>query len=73
MRTSMPYSAARSRASSRSRELAEKPPPMTSVRAPRDWQASNALRVSTSFTASEKEAAMSSAGKGVPSSWSDST
>ena len=56
----------RSSASARSRELAATPPPITSVSTPWSRQASIALAVSTSQTASWKLAATSSTGTGSP-------
>ena len=53
-------------ASARSRELAATPPPMRRSSTPCSWQASTALRVSTSATASWKLAATSATGTGSP-------
>src|SRR5699024_11382023 len=58
MRTSIPSRAPCSAMSSRSRELAENPPPMTNVVAPTARHAASDLVTSTSTTASENEAAM---------------
>ena len=65
-RTRMPYDEARSSASTRSREFAATPPPMRMSSMPSERAASIALRVSTSQTASWKDAATSATGTGSP-------
>ena len=69
----MPAAAQRSSASARSRELAATPPPITRCSTPWARQASTALRVSTSATASWNEAATSATGTGWPSASRAST
>nr|KEP23528.1 hypothetical protein DA06_07645 [Georgenia sp. SUBG003] len=69
----IPCASARSAASSRSRELAEKPPPMTRVSHPLRSHAASDLVTRTSATASEKPAATSAAGTSSPRSWQAST
>ena len=62
MRSVMPASAHRFAAMSRSWELAENPPPTTSVSTPCARQAAIVLAVSTSATASANDAATSGSG-----------
>src|SRR5688572_28002183 len=66
-RTRMLCFAARCSANARSREFAATPPPITRVSTPLARQASIALAVSTSQTASWKEAETSATGTGTPS------
>ena len=65
-RSVTPAASQRSCASDRSRALAATPPPISRVSTPDSRQASSALRVSTSTTASWKEAATSATGTGCP-------
>ena len=65
-RSTMPAAAQRSSASARSRELAATPPPSTRWSTPWSRQARTALAVSTSATASWKDAATSASGTGSP-------
>ena len=68
-----PAAAARSASSSRSRRLAATPPPISRSVAPVAWQASIALALSTSQTASWKLAATSAVGTSRPSASAVST
>src|SRR5216684_3568216 len=72
-RSRMPAASQRSAASARSRELAATPPPMTRWSTPFAWQACTALRVSTSATASWKDAATSATGTLTPAARRSST
>ncbi len=65
-RSRIPAASHRSCAIARSRLLAATPPPMRRSSTPCSWQASTALRVSTSVTASWKLAATSATGTGSP-------
>ena len=69
----MPASSQRSAARERRRELAEYPPPTTSVPQPVSRQAWTALAVRESLTASEKAAQTSALGTSWPESSRDST
>ena len=73
VRRAIPCCAARSASSWRSRPLAATPPPISRSVAPVAAQASTALALSTSQTASWKLAATSASGTGSPSRCRDST
>src|SRR5688572_23866112 len=73
IRTSTPASAHRCAASSRRREFAENPPPITSVVTPCRSQAAKVFVTRTSATASENDAATSAAGTSRPASSQAST
>src|SRR5262249_20735926 len=72
-RSAIPAASHRCLASARSRELAPTPPPTTRCFTPCARQASTALRVSTSATASWNEAATSATGTGRPAALRSST
>ncbi len=72
-RSVIPAASQRCWASARSRELAATPPPSSSVSIPRSRAARTAFAVSTSTTASWKDAATSATGTGVPARCSAST